>query len=294
MNLLLQQRPTILCLQEFWYQNKGLFDLYRMMLRAAGYSIFITPRTNNRGDSLLTAVSDSEFTVLNILNLPFNDCGDRVAHLLHLRAAGAGPGPQEMLLVNTHLMFPHNHNSHVIRLRQCMKMLDYLRRYAEENALPHLPIIVCGDWNGPSNGHVGKFMQSQGFIPVLDTHYGYACKADTASQAASAPPWVTHLNHNGEAVAADCIWLLNPASYNACTLMADWRDAACASIVVALVRQGYVTQVAGWSFFDEKGQGCLTLKDFGHGVQRLGGMTGKGSTPLSTLLPAHWLPQPVV
>ena len=73
---------------------------------------------------LLIAVQKDNFKILNYKELHFNDCGDRVAQLLHVKLAlpisqcTNNDIGQEILIVNTHLLFPHNSSMCLVRLRQ--------------------------------------------------------------------------------------------------------------------------------------------------------------------------------
>jgi hypothetical protein len=73
---------------------------------------------------LLTAVHKDNFKVLNYRELLFNDCGDRVAQLLHVELAApfaqcrTNDIRQEILIVNTHLLFPHDSSLCIVRLHQ--------------------------------------------------------------------------------------------------------------------------------------------------------------------------------
>jgi hypothetical protein len=74
---------------------------------------------------LLAAVDNSYFRVLNYRELLFNDFGDRVAQLLHVESAkpflqsrGNSCVQQQSLIVNTHLLFPHDHSISIARLKQ--------------------------------------------------------------------------------------------------------------------------------------------------------------------------------
>jgi len=54
---------------------------------------------------------------------------------------------REVVLVNTHLLFPHQPYFSIIRLRELRKILAFLELYHQQ--LPaHLPIVMCGDFNG--------------------------------------------------------------------------------------------------------------------------------------------------
>lgn len=73
---------------------------------------------------LLTAVHKEYLTVVNYRELLLNDFGDRVAQLLHLQSVlpilqnQKGSFHQEFLIVNTHLLFPHDSSLSVVRLHQ--------------------------------------------------------------------------------------------------------------------------------------------------------------------------------
>jgi exonuclease III len=172
----LYERSSIICLQEFWVGNEELVNLYEKRLGDAGYLSYKLGRTNNRGDGLLTAVHKDYFRVVNSRDLLFNDCGDRVAQLLHVELVppySQYDAHQEVLIVNTHLLFPHDSTLSIVRLQQVYKILQYVESYQKEVNLSPMPIILCGDWNGSKRGHVYKFLRSQGFVSSYDTAHRY-------------------------------------------------------------------------------------------------------------------------
>ncbi|KAK9045090.1 hypothetical protein V6N11_058980 [Hibiscus sabdariffa] len=219
---LLYERSSIICLQEFWVGNEELVNMYEKRLGDAGYLNFKLGRTNNRGDGLLTAVHKDYLRVINYRELHFNDCGDRVAQLLHVELATPASQRrnndpcQEILIVNTHLLFPHDSSLCIVRLYQVYKILQYVESYQKEYNLNPLPIMLCGDWNGSKRGHVYKFLRSQGFVSSYDTAHRYTD--------ADAHKWVSHLNHRGNICGVDFIWLLNPNSYRK-LLKTSWTEA---------------------------------------------------------------------
>ncbi|KAM5555840.1 putative calcium-binding protein [Rosa sericea] len=205
---LLYESSAIICLQEFWVGNEEFVNMYLKRLGDAGYSTFKLARTNDRGDGLLTAVRSDCFRVLNYRELHFNDFGDRVAQLLHVQLTAPfsqiqrGNLQQEILIVNTHLLFPHDSSLCIVRLHQVYKILQFVEAYQNENKLNHMPIILCGDWNGSKRGHVYKFLRSQGFESTYDTAHQYTDN--------DAHKWVSHRNHRGNICGVDFIWLCNP------------------------------------------------------------------------------------
>ncbi|XP_050155947.1 uncharacterized calcium-binding protein At1g02270-like isoform X2 [Malus sylvestris] len=205
---LLCESSAIICLQEFWVGNEEFVNMYLDRLGEAGYTTFKLARTNNRGDGLLTAVRRDCFSVRNYRELHFNDFGDRVAQLLHVQLATPfsqnqrGNVQQEMLIVNTHLLFPHDSSLSIVRLHQVYKILQFVESYQNEKMLNPMPIVLCGDWNGSKQGHVYKFLRSQGFESTYDTAHQYTD--------ADAHKWVSHRNHRGNICGVDFIWLCNP------------------------------------------------------------------------------------
>lgn len=73
---------------------------------------------------LLTAIHKDHFKVVNYRELLFNDFGDRVAQLLHVKSVipfplnGKQDIQQEVIIVNTHLLFPHDSSLSIVRLHQ--------------------------------------------------------------------------------------------------------------------------------------------------------------------------------
>ncbi|CAI5982955.1 unnamed protein product [Closterium sp. NIES-65] len=267
---------TVVCLQEFWF-NADLERMYHDALEAHGYQLYKLPRTNARGDGLLMAVRGGEgVSVADYEPILFNDCGDRVAQLLRLRMPGAG----EMLVVNTHLLFPHNANSSLIRLREVYKVLEYLEQYRQRHHLPALPIVLCGDLNGTKAGRVYRFLRSQGFVSCYDAAMHHA-DHDTA--------WVSHRNHHGVLVGVDYIWLLNPTAQDQ-PLTADWKAAIFQMIKAKLGEAGMEEERQAFDFFrsdseagaEEQGEVAehVTVEQFNYAMDQLG-LTGEGTVGLT-------------
>eukprot|EP00271_Cylindrocystis_brebissonii_P000092 TRINITY_DN10106_c1_g1_i1.p1 TRINITY_DN10106_c1_g1~~TRINITY_DN10106_c1_g1_i1.p1 ORF type:complete len:695 (-),score=91.27 TRINITY_DN10106_c1_g1_i1:160-2244(-) len=303
LDVLCRSGSSIICLQEFWIGNVELVKMYRETLDREGYEVFMLERTNNRGDGLLTAVKRDKFRVVDCQNVLFHDCGDRVAQVLRLRSlenscsnirrtggrtdgtqsveSGGGRDGEEsspqldMLLVNTHLLFPHNSNSSVIRLRQVYKILEYLEGYKAREQAPPMPIILCGDWNGSKRGQVYKFLRTQGFVSSYDVAHQYTDNDHYR--------WVSHLNHRGNKCGVDFIWLLNPCHGQEQALTADWKAAVFALIREQLQDAGLADREA-FRFFqtaeEEEHPEHVTLNGFETAMEELG-LTGEDSVGLT-------------
>lgn len=88
------------------------------------YAFLLTASVSLWSLGLLTAVRKDYFRVLNYREFLFNDCGDRVAQLLHVELSAPfsqsrnSDVRQEILIVNTHLLFPHDSSLSLVRLHQ--------------------------------------------------------------------------------------------------------------------------------------------------------------------------------
>ncbi|KAI4307009.1 hypothetical protein L6164_030244 [Bauhinia variegata] len=264
---LLYERSSIICLQEFWVGNQELVDMYQKRLGDAGYINFNLGRTNNRGDGLLIAVQKDYFRIINYKEVHFNDCGDRVAQLLHVELnfpfsqSRNNDIRQEILIVNTHLLFPHDSSLCIVRLHQVYKILQYVESYQRAHELKPMPIILCGDWNGSKRGHVYKFLRSQGFVSSYDTAHQYSD--------ADAHKWVSHRNHRGNICAVDFIWLLNPEKNPKRKLLkASWIEAVFAMFKY-LLRRDSQTETEAFAFLKADNEDCITYSGLCEALRQL-------------------------
>ncbi|KAJ8467788.1 hypothetical protein OPV22_030340 [Ensete ventricosum] len=264
---LLGDRSSIICLQEVWLGNDELVGMYEKRLGDAGYVSFKLARTNNRGDGLLTAVHGDFFKILNHRKLLFNDLGDRVAQLLHVGSVvpfwqgQKSSDQQQVLIVNTHLLFPHDSSLCIVRLQQVYKILQYVETYQKEHNLDSVPIVLCGDWNGSKRGHVYKFLRSQGFVSSYDTAHQYSD--------IDAHKWVSHRNHRGNICGVDFIWLLNPNKYRK-PLRTSWNEAVF-SIIKYLLRAASLAEDNAFAFLKVDSPGdYITYSGFCQALHQLG------------------------
>uniref|UniRef100_A0A803KR75 EF-hand domain-containing protein n=1 Tax=Chenopodium quinoa TaxID=63459 RepID=A0A803KR75_CHEQI len=250
---------------EFWVDNEELAGMYESRLHDEGYLTYKLARTNSRGDGLLTALHQSQFRLLNYRELLFNDIADRVAQVLHVELCCDNTQKnttnivKEAIIVNTHLIFPHNSRYCFLRLQQVYKILQYIRSYMGKYAL-HIPVILCGDWNGSKKGHVYKFLRSQGFVSTYDIAHHHEDDTDDSQK------WVSHRNHRGNICGVDFIWLQNPQKYQK-PLKESFMEAILGNIKNLLhkVITGGVDQLP----LRLRGS-CITYSDFSQALVELG------------------------
>ncbi|KAB2074306.1 hypothetical protein ES319_A07G145500v1 [Gossypium barbadense] len=257
---LLYESSSIICLQEFWVGNEELVQMYEQRLGASGYDTFKLARTNNRGDGLLTAIHKEYSRVLNYRELLFNDFGDRVAQLLHVQSVipflqnNDDSMQQEILIVNTHLLFPHDSSLSIV-----YKILQYLETYQRENKLSQVPVMLCGDWNGSKRGHVYKFLRSQGFVSSYDIAHEYTD---------SDHKWVSHRNHRGNICGVDFIWLRNP-NKSIKPLKISWAEAAF-GIIKYQLQKASLNEKDAFDFLRADNNGnYITYSDFCDALKQL-------------------------
>lgn len=263
-----QTNADVLCLQEVWLANEEATDILKQALDEAGYDTYTTKRTshwNAREDGLLTATRRSFAQVIDQVDIPFNDCGDRTAQLVWLKLHGGG----QVAVVNLHLLFPHNANSTVIRLRETFKLLEFLEAWRQ----PNIPFVALGDWNGSERGRVQRFLRSQGWVSALKS-CGISSTDDEETD-----EWISHVNHHGELVGVDHVLVLNPSVADTKDLAADWRRAVVAMMEAQLVQDGVCTTDEAFSAFDDNRNGVMDISEFRAMVERLG-CTGEGSIGL--------------
>mmetsp|Transcript_13195 Transcript_13195/g.25205 ORF Transcript_13195/g.25205 Transcript_13195/m.25205 type:complete len:531 (+) Transcript_13195:157-1749(+) len=284
----------VFCLQEFWCLNSEMVELYKSSLGADGYDMYMTPRTNGKGDGLATFVKRSEFDVVDMHSIHFNDCADRVSQLTHI-ASTSDPAKQA-IMVNTHLLFPYNSNSTIIQLRETMKVLEFLKAYvASKNIRQGIPILICGDFNGSKSGEVAQFLESQGFVSSYDqtvspAHLQFQNSSKPDSEEAT---WVSHIHRDGTCLGVDFLWLLNPSVQMVLPPAADWK-AAIFAMIMALIYEdlGLQTTKSGFTFFGThqpaelecqwpmvERDNTITREAFGRAIESLG-LTGEGSIGL--------------
>ncbi|CAI5981343.1 unnamed protein product [Closterium sp. NIES-65] len=247
---------SIVCLQECWLSHPEWVRLFDSSLGAAGYRTLKLPRTNNRGDGLMIAVKQDQWHVVDYQQLLFHDCGDRVAQIVRLRSKGRLGGrarregsegaegeEEDVLVVNTHLLFPHDANSNIIRLCQVYKLLERVEQCRTEQAGRPAPVILCGDLNGTKEGNVYKLLRSQGFLSSYDTAHHLNDVDET---------WVSHRSHRGDVCGVDYVWMLNARTPMSNPIL-NWRKAVFGLIKSKLLAAGITDARHAFQFFATAG-----------------------------------------
>ncbi len=199
-NLLQSLQIHLICLQEFWLNDRSFIDLYESHL-SSQYSFHYVQRTNDLDDGLAIFVDRNYFKVIDKVDLLLNDIGNRVGLLLNLQFNG-----KCLLLINIHLTSPYNPFDRRLRLTQMKKFLQLIAEYQlKKNLKNKCSIILCGDFNvACDNDSVYQLLEKQFQSSYFQIH--------------GKEPKVTHLTHRNEELGVDFIFyqsnILRPISSN--------------------------------------------------------------------------------
>lgn len=185
----------IICLQEFWLDAS-----YASIFRAAledDYDFHTVKRTGGKADGVAVLLRRGKFDVRSKVGLSLSSIGDRVALIMHLRSLGGVEGGdavgEDMILVNTHLAFPHNALDRVNQMSQIEAVTDTVERAVMEAGLPTMtPRVVVGDLNVEETDPVCRHLGKNGFRSAFASLH-------------REQRVITHRNHRGEEVSISSV-----------------------------------------------------------------------------------------
>uniref|UniRef100_A0A7S3A7G3 Endonuclease/exonuclease/phosphatase domain-containing protein n=1 Tax=Rhodosorus marinus TaxID=101924 RepID=A0A7S3A7G3_9RHOD len=178
----------VVCLQEFWFDEGYVSKFSDCFMK--DYELFSAQRTGGKADGLLTMLRRGKFHVEHMQKLEFKDAGNRVALLLCARLADVG---SLLIIVNTHLTFPHHEHDRVLRQGQISKLVEFIDGFVDRHGLENVPVIIGGDMNGDHADPVCAHLRANCFV-------------NSFVQVSGLEDVETHLNHRNERVFVDHIW----------------------------------------------------------------------------------------
>lgn len=249
----------IVCIQEFWGANQYLQELYTERIGSKlGYTIKELPRTSEwgkRDDGIALFIKEERLIIQDYQEILFHDCGDRVAQLVLLALLPQPQTPypqsvlstqndkpmeklppQQILCVNTHLLFPHNEYSTNIRVREVTKILGFAETYRQTELCTticgrsdvRIPVIIAGDFNGSPRGSVYQLMKSQNYLNAMEEFQNVSSLSKILKRRKHLPSsesaaddiienqvvpgkWISHRNHKKAYVPVDHVFFSNPS-----------------------------------------------------------------------------------
>ncbi|CAM9517484.1 unnamed protein product [Sphacelaria rigidula] len=210
----------VICLQEFWFE-----PTYEAIFRSAlgdDYNFHTLQRTGSKADGVAVLLRRGKFEVRASHGLSLSSVGDRVALVMHLRTANPGPEHSmgesglaapgtsvwggggagfegdDLVLVNTHLAFPHGAMDRVNQMSQIRTVTDAVEGLVRDAGLPTMtPRVVVGDLNVESSDAVCRHLFDTGFRSAFTSLH-------------REQRVVTHRNHRGEEVMVDHVFVKAP------------------------------------------------------------------------------------
>mmetsp|Transcript_30453 Transcript_30453/g.48876 ORF Transcript_30453/g.48876 Transcript_30453/m.48876 type:complete len:537 (-) Transcript_30453:34-1644(-) len=263
--MLKTHEADVFCLQEYWVESSEIQEMFLDELQhdLRGYRMIQLKRTSHWAprDDGLAILLGPRTTLKDVQEIVFQDCGDRVALMVQ-----ACVNSKKLLIVNTHLLFPHNKYSTSIRLREVRKILSNVQTYQKTNNLTNTPVIVCGDFNGSPNGAVATYMQQQGFNLCIG---GPRSKRDN---------WISHKTHRNTTLMCDHVWVLNPSNRDQFR-PEDWKDRVFSEIDYQIQQRNLSLSQSFKKFFDQDSNNLVTPDEFRRALKELG-FSGPGSPHL--------------
>ena len=200
----------IICLQEFFMHDEAYTSLFSSSL-ADAYDFYLHPRPSKK-DGLGVLLKKGKFRVHAVRGATLSRWGSRVGLLMDLEASAdeenrqkeAGKG-QRVVLLSTHLSFPHNRFDENQQRRQVLSLTRMLETYVKGqeavNGRQRMLQVLCGDFNVDLTHPVLDPIHALGFRHVMGAGEGNAAGAEDVGQ-----QLVTHRTHRGEDVAVDHIF----------------------------------------------------------------------------------------
>lgn len=259
-----QSDSDIVALQEYWVEGPaGYRALYEHQLCSLGpYEAIECPRPG-RSDGCLTLLGPRVELLEEIAAVHLGDFADRVAHIIRVRVGGERGA--EVLLVNTHLTFPHAPHLTSLRLDELRRIMCVLHETQSRlSPAPEydLPIICCGDFNGSPSGLVYHAMHAHGFVSAVDRHRGcgqYARRVPRGPDGRVEPggSWITHRAHTGRCSGVDYVWFRD-----ALTELEAPRRTRLGEHTAQLAAQVSERLLEDLSAADRRGNGSLSVETF--------------------------------
>ena len=159
--------------------------MWREFAASKGYVLHVCPRVDGKDDGCALLVRASrcrappEFTAFT-----FGDWGSRVLQVCTLSLAGVS---EPLVLMHTHLTFPHaSEHDPIMRRHQARKISELTRRQSA-------PCVVFGDLNGDVDDPALRVLTSLGGLTPLPR------------TTADGSRWVSHVAHTGALMACDLV-----------------------------------------------------------------------------------------
>jgi endonuclease/exonuclease/phosphatase family metal-dependent hydrolase len=207
----------IACIQEFWFtaEMKRLFE--KNLIGKGFHHALYLQRTRGRKDGLAMFINTEKLEIVASKDILFKDVGHRVAQLVHVRMKDTHT---ELIIVNTHLTFPHNdYDENILRIEQANKITDNLTQYIRElEQEPH--VVIAGDLNT-------VYSEQPESDECMDKVLAHLYKSGFRSgykMVNNSHDFVSHFSHKNEPVGADYVLVSSELNVSKAVLLPELVD----------------------------------------------------------------------
>ena len=192
---------------------------------------------------------------------------------------------QQLLCVNTHLLFPHNEYSTRIRLREVTKILGFIESYRQVNLCTticgrsdvRIPVILCGDFNRSPHGAVYRYLLSQNYKSSIEQSLSLSSSILSS--------WISHRSHLKKLVPVDHMFYLNPSEQEEEALenvpVPNWMNLVYNELMEKIIKDyGVLSMREIFSTFDQDHSTYISRNDFRLSLKQLG-FIGEGLPSLT-------------
>lgn len=184
----------IICFQEFWFDSEYQ-ELFKERL-GQKYSFHTFQRTGLKADGIAVLLRRDRLEALASAGTALGTVGNRVALLLHVQKKGGGKRNQPLILVNTHLTFPHNPFDRQAQRDQVEALTTSTETFIRLEGLPSsTPRMLVGDFNVGESDPACDHLRAAGYRSAFSSLHSKDRRI------------VTHRNHLGEEVMVDHVWI---------------------------------------------------------------------------------------
>ena len=177
-----EQSPDVIGLQEFWLDPDHV-SMWQGFAREKGYVMHVVPRVDGKQDGCALLIRHPP-AACSFSAYHYEDWGSRILQVVELSVGDNAP---PLVLMNTHLTFPHQ-SAHdpPMRRQQGRKLSELVRATAG-------PVCVFGDLNGDETDPAVTTLLTLGGLSPMPTASGRE------------KGWISHVAHNGAHMACDMV-----------------------------------------------------------------------------------------
>lgn len=155
---------SILALQEFWLDS-SYATIFQREFENKGYYLRTLQRSSRKTDSVAFLIKKEVFSITGSESITLCHISDRVALLLWLKHKSTG---LDLIIVNTHLSFPHNVFDAQNQLNQIKQITRVMERFALNHNIPSATMIITGDFNVELHSPVCNHLRNVGFYSCAE------------------------------------------------------------------------------------------------------------------------------